>query len=204
MSNNSSSLQAYRQRGRTILSLECEHCGRKVERRKGQEREHTFCSRECYWSSDYRSRIVAVRNYERNPDAKVTRPCDGCGQSVERYRSTGQKRFFCSRECRWSSHLHARQTTSAGYILIYVGRGEPGATSSGHILEHRKVMADHLGRCLAEDENVHHKNGDRADNRLENLELWSMSQPSGARVEDKLRWAREMIQRYEREFPTCD
>lgn len=64
------------------------------------------------------------------------------------------------------------------------------------ILEHRHVMEEHLGRPLWPDESVHHKNGQRADNRLGNLELWSSYQPSGQRVEDKIAYAREILARY--------
>lgn len=64
------------------------------------------------------------------------------------------------------------------------------------ILEHRVVMERFLGRELFRHESVHHKNGVRNDNRIENLELWSSSQPPGQRVEDKLAWAKEIIALY--------
>ena len=63
-------------------------------------------------------------------------------------------------------------------------------------LQHRLVMSEMIGRELLPHENVHHKNGDRADNRPENLELWSSSQPPGQRVQDKVIWAREIINLY--------
>lgn len=62
--------------------------------------------------------------------------------------------------------------------------------------EHRTVMERMLRRPLRADENVHHVNGNRADNRESNLELWSTSQPSGQRVADKVAWAREILALY--------
>ena len=74
-------------------------------------------------------------------------------------------------------------------------------TRSGgtHKLEHRGVMEWLLGRSLLPGENVHHINGVRHDNRPENLELWSTSQPKGQRVEDKIQWALDLLRIYDPE-----
>jgi transposase-like protein len=62
-----------------------------------------------------------------------------------------------------------------GYIFVLVGHDDPigtaMVTANGYVLEHRLVMARHLGWPLTSTETVHHKNGKRDDNRIENLEL---------------------------------
>lgn len=70
------------------------------------------------------------------------------------------------------------------------------AKKKGANFEHRLVMESMLGRPLLPSENVHHVNGQRADNRPENLELWTTSQPRGQRVADKLEFAREILALY--------
>lgn len=63
-------------------------------------------------------------------------------------------------------------------------------------MEHRYIMEQHLGRELSNNESVHHRNGNRSDNRIENLELWSKYQPAGQRVSDKIKWAKEILDLY--------
>ncbi len=80
-----------------------------------------------------------------------------------------------------------------GYKTI-TKRGHPNQMDSkGRIREHIFVMSEHIGRPLFKNESVHHKNGDRLDNRIENLELWDKGQPPGQRIEDKVKWYIEFL-----------
>ena len=88
----------------------------------------------------------------------------------------------------------------AGYVMMRVpsNSGEKIKYKFHHVL----VMEDYLGRKLRKGENVHHKNGVKDDNRIENLELWVRGQPTGVRVEDAIAWAKEILALYENEW-TC-
>lgn len=82
----------------------------------------------------------------------------------------GHRARFCSRQCYRASGVDNRRTTPQGYIWVYAP-DEPGAYKSGQIPEHRLVMQHHLGRPLERHETIHHINGDKTDNRIENLQL---------------------------------
>lgn len=68
-----------------------------------------------------------------------------------------------------------RIVSGSGYVLIYCP-DHPAARrvhkTGGYVWEHRLVMEKHLGRFLARSEVVHHKNKNKTDNRIENLEVF--------------------------------
>lgn len=84
-----------------------------------------------------------------------------------------------------------------GYVRVMM-RNHPMSNGKGYIPKHRLVMAEYLGRLLTRDESVHHLNGDKQDNRIENLELWAGygKQPAGQRPRDMVAWARRILADY--------
>lgn len=90
---------------------------------------------------------------------------------------------------------------SHGYWFVTVPKGRRHLVPDGRTrdFEHRLVMAETVGRSLLPDETVHHLNGDRLDNRPENLQLWNTSQPKGQRVEDKIAFAYALLRQYDRD-----
>jgi hypothetical protein len=77
---------------------------------------------------------------------------------------------------RWKGGRHVH---GFGYIQIWIPADDPlrvMADDRGRVFEHRLVVARHLGRPLASSEEVHHVNHNKADNRLENLEVRSKAE----------------------------
>lgn len=91
----------------------------------------------------------------------------------------GGRGGFCSMSCsttfnrtgkRSNNWNGGRVLVDSGHVWVYAPE-DPHARPTGYALEHRVVMAAHLGRPLKRQEVVHHINGDPADNRIENLQL---------------------------------
>lgn len=136
-----------------------------------------YCSSHCK---------VAWNNTNRVIQPNVKYNCVICGEYVETYISpsavaSGKYRLkYCSRKCKGKGQLAeyhwnwqgGKITEADGYVMIHLP-DHPLANNKGYVFEHRLVMEKHLCRYLRREEIVHHKNGSRSDNRLENLELYA-------------------------------
>jgi hypothetical protein len=99
----------------------------------------------------------------------------------------------------WARPIRSKAPHGAGHTDP---NGYRFVTVNGRkVAEHKVVMEQVLGRPMIRGESVHHKHGQRDDNRPEQLELWSTAQPSGQRVYDKLVWAMELLELYETDPP---
>ncbi len=135
-----------------MASLTCKHCDKLFVARtnRHKDRKPKYCSRGCM------SKAFRVR---------VTCKCETCGLDFDVIHSRIKKGHgrFCSKEC----HDIAQRTGSMdahGYRIIRVNKKK--------VKEHRHIMALFLGRELTEDEIVHHIDGDKLNNAIENLQLF--------------------------------
>lgn len=124
-----------------------------------------------------------IKNIKRRDLTKKHKPTQSCGclrVELIRNRMTGE------------NHHSWKGTTSIdgkGYKQFRHG-------NLRNVKEHRHIYEQYYDIKLKPHQNIHHINGDRLDNRIENLELWNTSQPAGQRIEDKILYYHSLIQEY--------
>lgn len=124
---------------------------------------------------------ATIMIYNLLNDKRPTQSCGCLRREVVSKRMSGENHY------KWSGGEGC--INGQGYVKFRHGelRG---------LLKHRYVYEQHYGITLTPNQNIHHINGDRLDNRIENLELWDTSQPSGQRIEDKIKFYFELVENY--------
>lgn len=145
----------------------CEICGTPVyanasQRAKGQGR---FCSLACF-------------NVAQSKDT-IVKPCAVCGKEL-RLKPSQAHIKYCSKDCEAAARtkrplerMHngkPARKDDKGYVMVYEP-SHPNTAFKGWQYEHRLVAEQALGRSLRSDEHVHHINGVKDDNRIENLQV---------------------------------
>lgn len=144
------------QRTSTWYVVQCDACGIRFERSKGQftarARASTHRCGECFKNKkELQLASAKIRNAKNEAKFAGTKLIDECG-----------------------------------YVQVYVGLGTSYSGVYGSRLrEHLKVMQDHLGHPLEKGEVVHHINGDKKDNDLDNLVLMTVQEHNACHAETK-------------------
>ena len=150
------------------MSIVCDLCGKSFRDSEGRRKKcHT-----CRMGKVKCAQDKCSRNIYKASARKGSGYCQSCLNKMES-----------------NPHWKGGKITTQGYTQLRQPDGR-------YVFEHRLVMAAHLGRDLFEHENVHHINGVKTDNRIENLELWVTTQPRGQRASDLVEWAEEIIELY--------
>jgi len=156
----------------------CANCGNIFSVKPSLVDRVNNCSKLCGYESKKKKHLIHAK-------------CGGCQKEFSFTKSSKRINdvYFCSNKCSTKTNGNGRTSDwkigKDGYVYKSV-KGKK-------VLQHRVVFEIFLGRKLFAHENVHHINGFKSDNRIENLELWSTHQPKGQRIGDKLKAAIKLL-----------
>lgn len=137
--------------------------------------------------------ILGSRNFCKNCRQDYKDICKLCGNKVK---SIGANCWSCYLKINGKvTGPRLKIKTNSGYIYIFKPT-HPCATKAGYVLEHRLVVEKEISRYLDNTETVHHKNGVKDDNRIENLELRTGNHGPGQSIGDLINWALYIIEKY--------
>lgn len=188
-----------------LVMKKCKNCEKEFEEKVSFEK---YCTLQCCKSFQHKKEMerrrsdpeyrrkrnqkeIARRHKKRQEDIEYRK--EHCEDQKRRYR---RNHGILSEKDLKKAPRGAGCLTQFGYRKIHK-KDHPNAWKNGDMFEHVFVMAEHIGRALIKGETVHHKNGIKNDNRIENLELWSNSHPYGQRIEDKVQWCKEFLALYD-------
>lgn len=144
-----------------MIVIECQNCGQKFEVKSSDSRLSRegikYCSKKCMGEASRTGSFIE------------------CKYCKKEFYSTRNE--FCSPECASKykvEHYKHKTYFENGYVVEF----HNGYNKKGNVKQHRRIMEDFLGRKLSENEVVHHINGDKTDNRIENLQVMTRSEHS--------------------------
>jgi len=147
------------------MNVKCDYCGKEFSKRKSHVREKNYCSTDCYASSKRKERIETI--------------CAYCGKQIERPKHKILENNFCDRNCHMkymNAKLNPTRMTESVKEKISITKTDPnrkGYRKIHGVHEHRLVAESMLGRKLRKGEVVHHIDGNKSNNNIENLMIFS-------------------------------
>lgn len=159
-----------------IQDIKCTYCSNVFNDYLSNNRK--YCSRQCkYKASEVNYKHICkecdVAFYSKQKISNYcTLSCSGknAARHIKNHRGNTNSG---SKHWNWKGGFNY---SSQGYIQVNVGIRK-------RKLQHRLVMEKHLGRELLKSEQVHHINGDKTDNRIENLQVLSASEHTKLHLE---------------------
>jgi len=164
-----------------FVNKTCVNCGKDFSVKPSLVNKVHNCSKVCGYETRKKKHLIHTK-------------CGACQKDFSFTKSSRRVSnvYFCSNKCSTKTNGNGRSSDWKLSVDGYVYKSINGKK----VLQHRIVVENFFGRKLMPYENVHHINGIKNDNRIENLELWLTQQPKGQRIGDKLNAAIELLREH--------